>query len=174
MCPWIRSVLVRTLICATIKESEMPQINQLSLSDQPSPGDQIPIYSVNNGDARRLSLFSLLRFFQQTFASPSVSTNVFTPEPGFNITVPTPISAQQWILIQPGGPLASGTLTLPLNSLTPDGSEVLVTTTQQINNFNIGLNGAIGVFGNNLSVMTAGDFFRLRYVASTNSWYQIA
>jgi len=50
----------------------------------------------------------------------------------------------------------------------------LVTTTRQIDNFNIGLNGAIGVSGNNLSVMAAGEFFRLRYVASTNSWYQIA
>jgi len=151
----------------------MPQINQLPLLAQVSPGDQVPIYSPNNGDARRLPISALLAYFQQTFASPTLATNVYTPGTGFNLAVPTPVSQQQWMLIQPAGTLATGTVTLPLNTQTPDGTEVLVTTTQQITAFTLGLNGATAAYGDP-TTLAAEDFFRMRFVQATNSWYRIA
>ena len=151
----------------------MPTINQLPLLAQVSPGDQVPVYSPNNGDARRLPVTSLLAYFQQTFASPTLATNVYTPGTGFNVAVPTPVAAQQWMLIQPAGTLALGTITLPLNTQTPDGTEVLVTTTQQITGFTLALNGATAAYGAP-STLAAEDFFRMRFVQATNSWYRIA
>jgi hypothetical protein len=151
----------------------MPQINQLPLLAQVSPGDQVPIYSPNNGDARRLPISALLAYFQQTFASPTLATNVYTPGTGFNLAVPTPVSQQQWMLIQPAGTLATGTVTLPLNTQTPDGTEVLVTTTQQITAFTLAGNGATAVYGDP-ATLAAEDFFRMRFVQATNSWYRIA
>jgi hypothetical protein len=151
----------------------MPQINQLPLLSQVSSGDQVPVYSPNNGDARRLPISSLLSYFQQTFASPTLATNVYTPGTGFNIAVPTPVSSQQWMLIQPVGTLATGTVTLPLNTQTPDGTEVLVTTTQQITSFTLALNGAAAAYGDP-ATLAAEDFFRMRFVQATNSWYRIA
>lgn len=151
----------------------MPTINQLPLLAQVSPGDQVPVYSPNNGDARRLPISSLLQFFQQTFASPTLATNVYTPGTGFNLAVPTPVAAKQWMLIQPAGTLALGTITLPLNTQTPDGTEVLVTTTQQITGFTLALNGATAAYGAP-STLSAEDFFRMRFVQSLNSWYRIA
>ncbi len=151
----------------------MPTINQLPLLAQVSPGDQVPVYSPNNGDARRLPVSSLLQYFQQTFASPTLATNVYTPGTGFNVAVPTPVAAQQWMLIQPAGTLALGTITLPLNTQTPDGTEVLVTTTQQITGFTLALNGATAAYGAP-SPLAAEDFFRMRFVQATNSWYRIA
>ena len=151
----------------------MPTINQLPLLAQVSPGDQVPVYSPNNGDARRLPVSSLLQYFQQTFASPTLATNVYTPGTGFNVAVPTPVAAQQWMLIQPAGTLALGTITLPLNTQTPDGTEVLVTTTQQITGFTLALNGATAAYGAP-STLAAEDFFRMRFVQTTNSWYRIA
>lgn len=151
----------------------MPTINQLPLLAQVSPGDQVPVYSPNNGDARRLPVSSLLQYFQQTFASPTLATNVYTPGTGFNVAVPTPVAAQQWMLIQPAGTLALGTITLPLNTQTPDGMEVLITTTQQITGFTLALNGATAAYGAP-STLVAEDFFRMRFVQSTNSWYRIA
>lgn len=151
----------------------MPTINQLPLLAQVSPGDQVPVYSPNNGDARRLPVSSLLAYFQQTFASPTLATNVYTPGTGFNVAVPTPVAAQQWMLIQPAGTLALGTITMPLNTQTPDGTEVLVTTTQQITGFTLAPNGAANVYGAP-STLAAEDFFRMRFVQSTNSWYRIA
>lgn len=151
----------------------MPQIYQLPLLAQVSPGDQVPIYSPNNGDARRLPISALLAYFQQTFASPTLATNVYTPGTGFNLAVPTPVAQQQWMLIQPAGTLATGTVTLPLNTGTPDGTEVLITTTQQITAFTLAINGATAAYGAPLT-LAAEDFFRMRFVQATNSWYRIA
>lgn len=151
----------------------MPQIYQLPLLAQVSPGDQVPIYSPNNGDARRLPISALLAYFQQTFASPTLATNVYTPGTGFNLAVPTPVAQQQWMLIQPAGTLATGTVTLPLNTGTPDGTEVLITTTQQITAFTLALNGAAATYGAP-TTLAAEDFFRMRFVQATNSWYRIA
>ena len=151
----------------------MPNINQLPLLAQVSPGDQVPVYSPNNGDARRLSISALLTYFQQTFASPTLATNVYTPGTGFNLAVPTPVAAQQWMLIQPAGTLALGTITLTLNTQTPDGTEVLVTTTQEITGFTLALNGATAAYGAPTTLL-AEEFFRMRFVQATNSWYRIA
>jgi len=151
----------------------MPTINQLPVLNTISSGDQLPVYSPNNGDARRTSIGSLLTFFQQSFASPTLTTNLFTPGTGFNIAVPTPVAQQQWMLIQPVGTLATGTVTLPLNTQTPDGTEVLVTTTQQITTFTLAANGAAQLYGAP-TTLAAQDNFRVRYYQPTNSWYRIA
>ncbi len=150
----------------------MAQINQLPLMSSISSGEQLPVYSPNNGDARRVSIGTLLDYFEQTFASPTVATNVYTPGTGFNIAVPTP-TGPQWILIQPAGTLAAGTVTLPLNTTTPDGTEILVTTTQIITTFTLALNGATAAFGAP-TTLAANAAFRVRFVQSTNSWYRIS
>ena len=149
----------------------MPTIIQLSPVDIANPSDQIPIYRINNGDARRISITSLLTFFQQTFASPDVFTQFVTPGTGFNVAV-TNNGNNGWLLLQPAGTLATGTITLPLNTVAADGQELTVTTTQQITALTIGLNGATAVFGAPTS-LGADDFFKLRFYQTTNSWYRI-
>jgi len=151
----------------------MPTINQLSGLSQLSSGDLLPIYVPNNGDARKVSIGQLLAFFQQQFASPTLSAQLATPGTGFNVAVQTPVSEQQWLILQPAGTLASGTVTLPLNTQTPDGTELLITTTQQITAFTLALNGAAAAYGVP-TTLGAEDFFRVRYYAPTNSWYRIA
>lgn len=150
----------------------MPTINQLPVLNTISSGDQLPVYSPNNGDARRTSIGSLLTFFQQTFASPTLSTNLYVPGTGFNITVPTPVSNDQWMLLQPAGTLAAGTITLPLNTGVPDGTTVLITTTQEITSLSLALNGASAIFGG-VTSLAAGTATAIRFYQPTNSWYQI-
>jgi hypothetical protein len=151
----------------------MPLINQLPVLSQLSSGDQFAVYNTANGDARRVSVSSLLSYFQQTFASPTMSVNLYVPGTGFNIALPTPATASMWALLQPAGTLATGTVTLPLNSATPDGTEVLITTTQQITAFTLALNGATAAYGDP-TTLAAEDFFRMRFYQATNSWYRIA
>lgn len=150
----------------------MPTINQLSPISQVSGGDQLPIYVPNNGDARRISVTQLLQYFQQTFASPTLATNLYVPGTGFNITVPTPVSNDQWMLLQPAGTLATGTITLPLNTGVPDGTTVLITTTQEITSLTIALNGASAIFGA-VTALGAGCAAVYRFYQPTNSWYNI-
>lgn len=150
----------------------MATINQLSQMTAVSGGDLLPIYSSSNGDARKLSVSALLSYFQQVFAAPTVATSVYTPTTGFNITVPTPVSEQQWMLLQPAGTLAAGTVTLPLNTGVPDGTEVLLTATQTITSLTVAGNGASNVFGAP-TTLSAGGFARLRFYQASNSWYRI-
>jgi hypothetical protein len=150
----------------------MPSINQLPLLSPISSGDQLPVYSPNNGDARRTSIGSLLTFFQQSFASPTLAVNLYVPGSGFNITVPTPVSNDQWMLLQPAGTLATGTITLPLNTGVPDGTTVLITSTQEITSLTIALNGASAIYGA-VTSLAAGAATAIRFYQPTNSWYQI-
>jgi hypothetical protein len=150
----------------------MPTINQLPLLSPISSGDQLPVYSPNNGDARRTSIGSLLTFFQQSFASPTLSVNLYVPGSGFNITVPTPVSQDQWMLLQPAGTLATGTITLPLNTGVPDGTTILITTTQEITSLTIAINGATAIYGG-VTSLAAGTATAIRFYQPTNSWYQI-
>ena len=150
----------------------MPTINQLPVLSTINSGDQLPVYSPNNGDARRTSIGSLLTFFQQSFASPTLAVNLYVPGNGFNITVPTPVSNDQWMLLQPAGTLATGTITLPLNTGVPDGTTVLITTTQEITSLTIALNGATALYGG-VTTLAAGSATAIRFYQPTNSWYQI-
>ena len=150
----------------------MPTINQLSGLSQLSGGDLLPVYVPNNGDARKVSVTQLLEFFQTSFASPTVATNLYVPATGFNVTVPTPVSQQQWMILQPAGTLATGTITLPLNTGVPDGTQLLVTSTQIITSFTLALNGAAAAFGAP-TTLAANAFFTMRFYQATNSWYRI-
>jgi len=150
----------------------MPTINQLAGLTQVSGGDLLPIYVPNNGDARKVSVNQLLAYFQTTFASPTLAVNLFVPGSGFNITVPTPVSNDQWMLLQPASTLATGTITLPLNTGVPDGTSVLITTTQEITSLTIALNGASAIYGG-VTFLAAGTATAIRFYQPTNSWYQI-
>lgn len=151
----------------------MPYINQLPLLNQVSSGDQLPVYTPNNGDARRLPISALLQYFQQTFAAPTVATTFITPGTGFNYAIPAPVSQNQWILIQPAGGLASGTVTLPLNTATPDGTEVTISTTQDITAMTIAINGAAQIYGT-ITTLEAGAAVTFRYYQASNSWYNLS
>ena len=151
----------------------MPYINQLPLLNQVSAGDQLPIYTPNNGDARRLPISALLQYFQQTFAAPTVATTFITPGTGFNYAIPAPVSQAQWILIQPAGALATGTVTLPLNTATPDGTEVTISTTQDITAMTIAINGAAQIYGT-ITTLEAGAAVTFRYYQASNSWYNLS
>jgi len=119
-----------------------------------------------------MSISALLAYFQQSFASPTLATNLYVPGTGFNQTVPTPVAQQQWMLLQPASTLATGTITFPLNTGVADGTEVLITSTQQITTFALAANGAANIYGA-VTSLAAGGFVRYRFYQPTNSWYRI-
>ncbi len=52
----------------------MTQINQLSAYDSPSAGDQLPVFSTANGDARKMSLTTLVSFLSTAFTRLTASS----------------------------------------------------------------------------------------------------
>ena len=148
----------------------MPTINQLPLLSTLSSGDQIPVYNTVNGDARRLSVNSLLQFFQANFAAPEFAVQFATPGTGFSIAITA--VGNVWLLLQPAGGLATGSVTLPLSSGVADGTELLITSTQQIAALSVVLNGATAQYGWPTS-LAANDFAKMRFYAASNSWYRV-
>jgi hypothetical protein len=59
-----------------------------------------------------------------------------------------------------------------LNTGVPDGTTVLITTTQEITSLTIALNGASAIFGG-VTSLAAGTATAIRFYQPTNSWYQI-
>jgi hypothetical protein len=150
----------------------MSTINQLSGLTSVSAGDLLAVWSTNNGDTRRVAISALLAYFQTQFAAPTMATNLYVPSTGFSITVPTPVSQQQWILLQPAAVLATGTIVFPLNTGVPDGTEILITSTQTITALALSANGATTISGT-ITTIAGGGRARYRFYQATNSWYAI-
>ena len=147
----------------------MPMINQLPLLAQLSGGDNIPVYSSVNGDARRVSITSLIEYFQANFADPDYLTIINAPtNSGFNIQIGAQTQSV-FLIINPTGIFAAGTITLPPVASCFDGQEIVVACSQVINALTITPNGATVIGAPN--AFAAGGFFSLRFNALQASWY---
>lgn len=152
----------------------MTTIINLSTIDSVSGGDLIPAYDMSAGTARKMSVSQLLAFFTANFASPQFSAVISSPIDGFNQVLEA-AATSIWVILNPAGTLASGTLTLPPVADCFDGQEILVVSTQQIGGS--GFSSKLNIAGNGatLSVsdfkLSAGSNFRLRYNALLSTWY---
>lgn len=150
----------------------MPQINQLSAVDQVQPGDQVPIYSSSNGDARKASLSLLKTFFQEgiTAADDKITQYAAPSATAFSIQVNNAADSI-WLVLTPTAGFAAGTLVLPAVANCVDRQEVLVNCTQAVTTLTVSGNGAT-VTGAP-TALTANGFFRLRFDAVTDTWYRV-
>ena len=148
----------------------MPQINQLSSTDQVQSGDQIPIYSQANGDARKASLALLKTFFQEgVTASDDKITQYAAPgATGFSIQIS---NGAIWLVLTPTDGFAAGTLVLPSVDNCADHQEILVNCTQSVAALTVSGNGST-VIGAPTS-LAANGFFRLRFDDITDTWYRV-
>lgn len=151
----------------------MPTINQLNQVDQVYSSDQIPLYSANNGDARKASVNQLTQYMMDNFGTVGFFAQVAVPSSsGFNIAMQNGAD-NVWLILQPLAPYAAGTVTLPLASSCVDGQEVIVCTTNDISSLTVNNNGAVFVFGAPTYLNQFGSF-HLKYNKTQNIWYQIS
>jgi len=150
----------------------MPQINQLAAVDQVQSGDQVPIYSAANGDARKASLALLKTFFQEgiTAADDKITQYAAPSATGFSIQVNNDADSV-WLVLTPTAGFAAGTLVLPAVANCVDRQEVLVNCTQAVTTLTVSGNGAT-VTGAP-TTLSANGFFRLRFDAITDTWYRV-
>jgi len=150
----------------------MPQINQLSSTDEVQPGDQVPIYSSSNGDARKASLSLLKTFFQEgiTAADDKITQYAAPSATAFSIQVNNDADSV-WLVLTPTAGFAAGTLVLPAVANCVDRQEILVNCTQAVTTLTVSGNGAT-VTGAP-TALTANGFFRLRFDAITDTWYRV-
>ena len=144
-------------------------INQLSETTTINAGDKFPVYSSSQGDARKVSVSTLMDYIEDNFVDPTFTTVINAPtSSGFTLDV----SAQTtniWMIVNPTGSFAAGTVRLPVPADCFDGQEIILCTTQVITTFTLNGNGATLV-GQPTS-LGAGAFFTIRYNADQTTWY---
>lgn len=150
----------------------MPTINQLSAVDAVVSSDQVPIYSSENGDARKASMATLLAFFKgQITANDDKLTQYAAPSAtGFNVQVNND-SESVWLILTPVAGYAAGTITLPAVANCVDRQEVLVNCTQAVTTLTVAGNG--GTVTGAPTTLAANGYFRLRFGAVTKTWYRV-
>jgi len=147
----------------------MTTINQLSTLSTLATSDKLIVYSNDNGDARKASLATLMAFIEGQFASPDFITVINAPtSSGFSLNVGTQTESV-WMIINPTGAFAAGTIVLPATADCFDGQEIIVCSTQSITALTVNGNGStlVGV----LSTIGAGGFFTIRFNSLQSTWY---
>lgn len=150
----------------------MPTINQLSAVDQVVSSDQVPIYSSEQGDARKASMATLLAFFAgQVTANDDKITQYAAPSAtAFNVQVNNDTESV-WLILTPTAGFAAGTITLPAVANCVDRQEVLVNCTQAVTALTVAGNG--GTVTGAPTTLAANAYFRLRFDAVTKTWYRV-
>jgi hypothetical protein len=150
----------------------MPTINQLTAVDQVVSSDQVPIYSSENGDARKASMATLLAFFSgQITANDDKITQYAAPSAtGFSVTINNDTESV-WLVLTPTAGFAAGTLILPALANCADRQEILVNCTQAVTTLTINGNGST-VTGAP-TTLAVNSYFRLRFDDVTNTWYRV-
>ncbi len=149
----------------------MPTINQLPTINALSGGDQLPVYATSNGDARKASITTLVEYFQTTFADPNYTVVINAPtNSGFNIALAA-ASQSIWLIMNPTGTFAAGSVTLPPVADCYDGQEIIIISTQTISALTINGNGGtlVGVPAS----LGAGSSFTIRFNELQQTWYTI-
>lgn len=154
----------------------MTRIIDLSAVDEVTAADQIPIYSADNGDARRASMTLISEYVQENITvSDDKVTQYSSPNAtGFSVTINSPISnvaTSIWLILTPLAGYAAGTIVLPAVATCADKQEILVNSTQAITTLTITASGA--TVNGAPTTMAANAFFRLRFDAVLFTWYRV-
>jgi hypothetical protein len=149
----------------------MPTINQLSAVDEVFPGDQVPIYSTDNGDARRAPMSVIKTYMNEGLQTESKITQYAAPSStGFSVQI-TDGSDSIWLILTPTAGFAAGTIVLPALANCVDKQELLLNCTQSVATLTVNGNGAT-VTGAPTS-LAANGFFRLRFDDVADVWYRV-
>ena len=150
---------------------------RLNTTDQLSSGDQIVIYKGNCTDFRGLPQDIFLKAILEQILEylPSLDSSQLTvkhlyPNSDFKVLIEND-EPGTYLIISPNSGIESGEIVLPPALGLIDQYEVLVTSTQQINNLKVNPNGA-SIVGDPNAVAASG-FFKLKYVKLTSTWYRV-
>lgn len=149
----------------------MSTINQLSAISALSGGDLFAVWQTSNGDSRKVSVNTLIEYFEDNFSSPDFDKTVNVPVTGFSLSF-TDNSQNQWLILRPAGTLATGTVVLPVSTGVIDGQEVKVTSTEAVTALTVNGNGA--TVNGAPSGLAADGYFTLKYEATTAEWYRVS
>jgi len=144
----------------------MATINQLSATDTLTGGDLLPVYTQNQGDARKCSITTLMDYVNANVTTVTQNTQYAAPAAtGFSVSVNT---GNVWLILTPVSTYAAGAIVLPAGA--SDKNTVTVNCTQIVTSLTVS-SGATVVGAP--TTLAANGFFTLRFDAATSAWYRI-
>ncbi|HEY8878280.1 MAG TPA: hypothetical protein VIN03_11990 [Roseateles sp.] len=150
----------------------MPAINRLSTVSDLQSSDLIALFSGALGNDAAATLATLLAWLQGqlTDATAPVTQYAAPGASGFSVTIAPPTTgASVFLLLQPGGAYAAGTLVLPTGV---DGQEVVVHTRQAITALTVTPASGQTTSGAPTTIAQNG-FFRLRFDQINQLWARV-
>jgi len=149
----------------------MTTINNLTAIDVVSAGDQVPLYSNSNGDARRASMTAVQDFVLQGLAnSVTFKTQYAAPSAtGFSVTIGDGPEST-WLVLTPVAGYAAGTIVLPPVATCVEGQQFVMNTTQSITTLTVSGNGAT-VTGAPAG-LAANGHLQMRFEPIAKVWYR--
>jgi hypothetical protein len=144
----------------------MTTIYQLTETYTLQNGDFLPVYSLQNGDARKAQMATVAEFMREASENRLVTQYAAPSATAFTVEVTT----HTHLILTPAGAYADGAITLPVDPT--DKDEFLLNTTQAVTAFVVNGNGRTVVGAP--TTLAANGFFRLKYDAVMSTWYRVA
>jgi hypothetical protein len=143
----------------------MATIDQLTQIDELATGDQLPVFSLQNGDARKASLNTLLQFIAQNVSIGQLVTQYAAPTAtGFSVAI---AQGNTHLILTPSAGYAAGTIVLPATPV--DRDELLINSTQAVTTITFSGGTVIGA----PTGIAANGFARYKFDALLSRWYRI-
>ncbi|WP_284085368.1 transcriptional regulator [Acinetobacter nosocomialis] len=147
--------------------------NRLNETDALGVGDQFVLYKGNCTDFRSVPQDVVLEWILSNIPvikPVSAIIQPFNPNADFTIAIENN-AVGTYLVMNPSVSITNGTITLPPMAELTDGQELLVTSSQQIENLTIAGNSA-ALIGNPNTIAATG-FFKLKFDLLSQTWYRV-
>ncbi|WP_289345393.1 transcriptional regulator [Acinetobacter baumannii] len=146
---------------------------RLNETDALGVGDQFVLYKGNCTDFRSVPQDVILEWILGNIPVVKPIAAIIQPfNPNTDFTFDVQNNAVgTYLVMNPSVSITNGTINLPLLAELTDGQELLVTSSQQIENLTITGNGAALIGEPN--TIAASGFFKLKFDVLSQTWYRV-
>ncbi len=146
---------------------------RLNETDALGVGDQFVLYKGNCTDFRSVPQDVILEWILGNIPVVKPIAAIIQPfNPNTDFTFDVQNNAVgTYLVMNPSVSITNGTIILPLLAELTDGQELLVTSSQQIENLTIAGNGAALIGEPN--TIAASGFFKLKFDVLSQTWYRV-
>lgn len=143
---------------------------RLNITDRIGPNDSVVLWSANNQDYRGLAIDVLKEVIKDKSNQSALLIQHFNPNADFTLNIENH-EVGTYLILNPSVSITTGSIKLPERYVVTDGQVVLVTCSQQVNNFSVNGNNALVIGAPN--ALAANGFFKLKYDKLSNTWYRV-
>lgn len=143
---------------------------RLNITDRIGPNDSVVLWSANNQDYRGLAIDVLKEVIKDKSNQSALLIQHFNPNADFTLNIENH-EVGTYLILNPSVSITTGSIKLPERYVVTDGQVVLVTCSQQVDNFSIDGNNAHVIGAPN--ALAANGFFKLKYDKLSNTWYRV-